>query len=137
MRRDDVRDARELAMKIVFQMDVNNDFDYSNVTFNEITERYKKNHRAIDILDNIKTNIDAIDELIASNSNTRKVGRIPKTDLAILRVAICEIMYIEDVPDAVAINEAVDMVKKYGSDNAKSYVNALLGNIVKNKKDYE
>ena len=133
MSRDNVREARELAMKMVFQMDANNDFDYLNVTLNEMTDRYKKNNRAIDILDNIKGNINSIDELINENSSKRKVERIPKADLAILRVAICEIMYIDDVPDAVAINEAVDLVKKYGSDNAKGYVNALLGSVVKNK----
>jgi N utilization substance protein B len=134
MGRDNVRDARELAMKMVFQMDANNDYDHRNVTLNEMTERYKNNNRAIEILEAIKLHKDDIDILIEANSKTRKIERIAKTDLAILRVAICEIMYIDDVPDAVAINEAVELVKKYGSDNANKYVNALLGSVVRNKQ---
>ena len=134
MGRDNVRDARELAMKMVFQMDANNDYDHMNVTLNEMTERYKNNNRAIEILEAIKLHKEDIDILIEANSKTRKIERIAKTDLAILRVAICEIMYIDDVPDAVAINEAVELVKKYGSDNANKYVNALLGSVVRNKQ---
>lgn len=134
MGRDNVRDARELAMKMVFQMDANNDYDHRNVTLNEMTERYKNNNRAIEILEAIKLHKEDIDILIEANSKTRKIERIAKTDLAILRVAICEIMYIDDVPDAVAINEAVELVKKYGSDNANKYVNALLGSVVRNKQ---
>jgi N utilization substance protein B len=134
MGRDNVRDARELAMKMVFQMDANNDYDHRNVTLNEMTERYKNNNRAIEILEAIKLHKEDIDILIEANSKTRKIERIAKTDLAILRVAICEIMYIDDVPDAVAINEAVELVKKYGSDNANKYINALLGSVVRNKQ---
>lgn len=52
-----------------------------------------------------------------------------KTDLAIVRLAACEIMYIENLPKAVAINEAVDMAKIYGTDQSPKFINAVLKNV--------
>lgn len=60
---------------------------------------------------------------------------MPKTDLAVLRVAACEILYMDDIPDAVSINEAVDLAKKYGTENSPSYVNGILGALASSKPE--
>jgi N utilization substance protein B len=52
-----------------------------------------------------------------------------RTDLAIIRVAAAEMLYIEDVPKAVAINEAVELSKKYGTEESGRFINAILGKI--------
>ena len=54
---------------------------------------------------------------------------MPKTDLAIARLATCEIKYMEDIPKAVAINEAVELAKAYGTDSSAKFINAVLKNI--------
>ena len=63
------------------------------------------------------------------NNLTYKVDRMEKVSLAILRVAVYEMFYVDDVPVAVAINEAVEMAKKFGSAECKNFVNGILGNI--------
>ena len=59
------------------------------------------------------------------------ISRISKTSLAILKLAIYEIKYVDDVPAKVAINEAVNLAKKYGADDEPSFVNGLLGAVYK------
>ena len=58
---------------------------------------------------------------------------MPKTDIAILRSAVAEILYAE-VPSAVSVNEAVELAKKYGEESSPSYINGILGAIVKAKE---
>ena len=65
--------------------------------------------------------------------NAPKAGNwivIAKAELAILRLAVYEAVYDEDVPVGVAVNEAVELAKEYGNDNGPSFVNGILGNIV-------
>ena len=57
--------------------------------------------------------------------------RIGQTDLAILRLAIYEILYRDDIPYKVSINEAVELAKKYGEDKSKNFVNGILASVVK------
>ena len=73
----------------------------------------------------------AIDEFISGLSKTRAFGRISKVSLSILRLAICEIRYFEKVPVGVSINEAVELAKKYGSEDEYAFVNGLLGSFAK------
>jgi N utilization substance protein B len=72
-----------------------------------------------------------VDEFIESCSEHWKVARINKVDLATLRVAILEIMFMDDIPQAVSVNEAVNVAKKYGSEDSGKFVNGILGKVVK------
>ncbi len=73
--------------------------------------------------------IPEIDELIAKNSSGWKPERMPKEDLAIIRLAVYEIKFDDAVPDKVAINEAVELAKLYGEEKSPSFINAVLGKI--------
>ncbi len=79
----------------------------------------------------IFNSIDKIDALIEENSIGWNINRIPRVTLCILRIAIYEILYVEKVPTGVAINEAVELCKKYASDDDKKFVNGVLGAISK------
>ena len=59
------------------------------------------------------------------------IHRLPKVSLAVLRLAIAEMLYIDDVPCGVSVNEAVEIVKKYGTSDDASFVNGVLGSIAK------
>ena len=74
------------------------------------------------------------DRLIEANLRGWKLARLPKVTLAILRLAIAEIMLFDDVPDSVSANEAVELAKKYGGDEAPSFINGLLGTVKRRKK---
>ena len=79
-----------------------------------------------------------LDEIIAKYSDKRAVNRIPKVDLAVLRIAIYETLYDDKVPVNVAISEAVGLAEKYALDADVSFVNGLLGAFAKDlKKDKE
>ena len=74
-------------------------------------------------------NIELIDEKINEHSQKWSVKRMPKADLAVARLASCEILFMEDIPKAVSINEAVELAKKYGTENSAKFINAVLKNI--------
>lgn len=72
-----------------------------------------------------------IDEHISKNAKGWKLNRISKVSLAILRIALAEILYFNDIPSGVSINEAVELAKKYASDEDASFVNGLLGTVAR------
>lgn len=73
--------------------------------------------------------IDEIDSIIDSVSNDWKVERISCVSIAVLRLAVFEIKFCEDIPSAVSINEAVALAKKYEGEDAAPFVNGILGKI--------
>ena len=79
----------------------------------------------------IKDNLEEIDKTIEANSNGWKVKRIGKSELAILRLAVYEIRYDDDVPEKVAINEAVELAKNYSDEKAAKFINGVLSGVVK------
>jgi transcription antitermination protein NusB len=74
-----------------------------------------------------------IDELLASYAQGWSVERMPAVDRNVLRIGIYEILYVDDVPDAVAVSEALHLVRDLSTDESPSFVNGVLGNIVRNK----
>ena len=75
--------------------------------------------------------IDDIDKVIEEASVGWQLNRMNKLDLTVLRLAVYEIQYDEDIPDKVAINEAVELAKKFGGESSPSFVNGILAKIVK------
>ena len=81
------------------------------------------------MLERFKTIVDKFDELdeiISEVSVGWKLERMSKIDLTILRLAVYEIKMDEEIPDKVAINEAIELAKKYGGDNSPSFINGIL-----------
>jgi len=77
-----------------------------------------------------KAHLSEIDEIITNNSKKWKKERISKVDIAILRLAIYEIYFSQEVPNSVAINEAVELAKEFGTEQSPAFINGILGNIV-------
>lgn len=75
-----------------------------------------------------------IDKMILSKLKNWTIERIFKIDLAVLRLAVYEIMYFPDMPSKVAVNEAVELAKKYGNDSSSNFVNGVLREIIKDKE---
>ncbi len=78
-------------------------------------------------------NIEKIDEFIVENSKGWNINRIPRVTLAIIRLALAEILYFDDVPEGVSVNEAVELAKKYSTPEDASYINGILGTVVRSK----
>lgn len=75
--------------------------------------------------------IQTIDETIEQSADHWHINRIGKVELAILRVAVYEILFDEDVPDKVAINEAIELAKRYGTEEAPAFINGVLAKVSK------
>ncbi len=91
------------------------------------------NDEAKQLVRNICDNADKLDEIIAEFSDKRAVSRIPKVNLALLRLAIYESMFDERVPVNVAISEAVKLAQAYALDSDVSFVNGVLGSFSKSE----
>ncbi len=83
----------------------------------------------------IVTQLPAIDAMIKNSAPEWPLDKINKIDLAILRVATHELLYDKGIPPKVAIDEAVEIAKTYGSDSSPSFVNGVLGNILKGQHE--
>ena len=119
---------RENLMKMIYQMGVQEDFsaeEYEKFTAlqadSQITEYFVNGYRAA------ASNLKEIDELIDRYSVRWKTSRLPKVDLAILRLALAEICYLTDIPVSVTINEAVELAKKYSTERSSKFINGVLG----------
>ncbi len=75
--------------------------------------------------------IPEIDALISKTSNGWRIDRMSRVDLSILRLAVFELLFDDDIPGGVAINEAVELAKQYGGDESSSFINGILGVIAK------
>ena len=82
----------------------------------------------------ISNNRETIDEKIKSHLKDWDFSRINKIDLAILRLAIYEICFAEDIPCKVSVNEAVELSKAFGEDSSSSFVNGILAEIITEEK---
>ena len=75
-------------------------------------------------------NLEEIDSIISSVSKGWSIERMAKVDLAILRLAVYEMQYDEEIPEKVAINEAVELAKKFGRDESPAFINGVLAKLV-------
>ena len=130
-------EIREKTMQLIFQMDVAGEFDYEKLQPIEEDIKVLDKKQAVSTLNAIRDHISEIDEIIISHLDNWKPDRIAKTDLAILRNAVAEMLYSEDIPRNVSINEAVELAKKYGDEKAYAFVNSVLSKIDKSLKDNE
>ena len=82
-----------------------------------------------------KENIKKIDDIILSKLKNWSLDRIAKIDLAILRLAIYEILYVDSIPNKVSANEAVELAKTYGNNDSKSFVNGVIAKVIEDKEE--
>ncbi|KAB3537383.1 transcription antitermination factor NusB [Alkaliphilus pronyensis] len=128
------KEARELCMKVLFEMSIHNEYEKKLVDYHLQDESIgEQKHYIEELIEKAISNLEEINSTIDAFSNSWKLSRIAKVDLAILRLAIAEILYLEDIPYAVSINEAVELAKKYSSNEADSYINGILGKLVEAK----
>lgn len=118
---------REQAFVLLFQSQFksNDDDDESLALYNENVEQI--GDYAIELFKGVKDNTEEIDGIISDFIQGWKISRISKVNLSILRIAVYEMKYIDSVPDSVAINEAVELCKKYSGKEDSSFVNGILG----------
>lgn len=129
--------AREETMKLLYQMEINNDFSES-ILKNFVEARNFNNDEIQYIRDSIlhiNNNKKNIDQYINKYAQGWKLNRIAKIDLSLLRIAIHEILFRDDIPIEVSINEALELSKKYSTKESSKFINGILGSFVREWKD--
>ena len=134
MKREDIR---EKTMQLVYQMDITGDFEVADLSIVEENVKAAGKKQAAETLAAVQDHHEDIDKLISDNLDNWTLERIAKTDLAILRTAVAEMLYVDSVPVSVSINEAVDLAKKYGDERSYAFINSVLGKISRSISDSE
>lgn len=128
------RELRESIFQLLFMKEFNKTEEMdeqSQLYFDGIEDLKGKDEQYIqEKFKKIQEKLPEIDALLNSTSKGWKTGRMGKVDLSILRLAAYEVLYDEDIPTGVAINEAVELAKKFGGDDSSSFVNGILGKLV-------
>ena len=130
--------SRELVFKLLYELEVQKENQIEQVDL-YIENNDIKDKKVIDYIketvNGVKENKEKIESLISKNlKKDWSLDRISKVNLAILKLAIYEIEYM-DLPYKVGINEAVELAKKYGDDGSKQFVNGVLASVVKENSE--
>lgn len=127
--------AREEAMKILYEMEItkSNPDEILNNYFENLEKPIGDEERKYitEAVNGVSGKKAEIDSYISKYLKGWNISRIAKVDLAIMRIAVYEMMDRKDVPGAVAVNEAVEIAKKYSDNNSPSYINGVLANVMK------
>ena len=81
----------------------------------------------------VEARADELDAVIAAHAIDWSIGRIARVDLSILRIAVYEMLYRDDVPCGAAINEAVELAKRFGGEKSSAFVNGILGAVARER----
>lgn len=125
------RRGRELALQVLYQIDVTHrevgealDLFWDNFTSDEEARYFCER-----LVRGMVEHLDEINDLIGKHAEHWEVGRMTQIDRNILRMAVYELVYCQDIPPKVTINEAVEIGKKFGSEDSGAFINGILDRI--------
>lgn len=125
--------ARDNAFKCVYELEYLGQAkisDILNMCYEDNNNDEEEKEYIRNVLYGIIEHQAQIDEIILSKLKNWSISRIAKIDLAILRLAIYEIKYVDNIPEKVSINEAVELAKMYGNNDSKSFINGVLAKVI-------
>ncbi len=124
--------ARKRALDVLFEAEQRNVATLTLLAERVVTSGAESAlpQYSVDIVEGVCAHLERIDELIATHAHGWTIGRMPAVDRALLRVGTWEILFNDDVPDAVAVDEAVELARNLSTDESPTFVNGLLGRIV-------
>ena len=122
------RQIRENLYKMLFQVEF-----HDKESLRTQIEIYLEDLEMADEKDKreLRDKFNELVENLEEKANGWTINRIAKSELTILRLGVYELLYVEDVPNKVAINEAVELAKAYGADKASGFINGILASVVK------
>ncbi len=126
------RMQREMAVQLLFEMKAQKEenTDFIEQYF-ETRELDKADYAYVELIaQKYLEHMDEIEKLLAENIHSWRVERVGKSEISIIRVATTEMLYVDDVPVPVSINEAVELAKRFADEKAYKFVNKVLKNIL-------
>ena len=125
-------EEREQAFIIVFEKIFRDEPIEDILEYAAEARDYEKNEYIDNVAKGVYANLEQIDKYISDNSKGWAIGRISKVAIAAMRIAVYEIIYRDDIPVSVSINEAIELIKKYATTDDSAFANGILGTIAKN-----
>ncbi|PWM45517.1 MAG: transcription antitermination factor NusB [Clostridiales bacterium] len=127
--------AREAAFVLLFEASFSTEPDCAEIlSIRKEYDEFEYDKYTEKVFSEVLSNKEHLDEIINKYSTSWKTSRLPRVSLCALRLAIYEIENIEDVPTATAINEAVELVKKFDGEDSAKYVNGVLGSYIRDNE---
>lgn len=127
--------ARKRAVDILFESDLRGS-DPVVTAADRLTDPDRPvRPYALRLIEGVATYAERIDDLVTTYAEGWSLQRMPGVDRAIIRTAVYELMWMDEVPDAVVIDEAVELAKMLSTDDSPKFINGLLGRLVKVKPD--
>lgn len=130
--------ARQQAMQMLFARDFacSDGAGEVKMSIAEVMDDVVPEPYAYELYEGIEEHGEQIDSAIEAASENWKLSRMPSTDRSILRIAVFELLYRDDIPTGVSINEAVELAQDYGGeDDSYKFVNGVLGNVASRVED--
>jgi N utilization substance protein B len=125
------RKSREFALQVLYQLDITK--QEATKTLTQFQENYLPNGRRDDFVERLVLGVQEhrkeIDQLIKKYSEHWRLDRMTLIDRNILRMATFELLYCEEIPPKVTLNEAIDLGKRFGSEDSGSFINGILDRI--------
>ena len=130
------RRAREIALQVLYQR------EFNRLEFQEVLNLFWNNFEVLKgardfserIIRGIEQHQEELDRIIERYSSNWKIDRMAHVDRNILRIAVYELLFCDDIPPKVAINEAIDIGKKYGSEDSGAFINGVLDRVKSEEK---
>ena len=125
------RHARELALQALYFLEEQNGNpeDALDLFCRNFMPPRKSRAFFLELVRGVQQTRTAIDRIVETYSDNWKVFRMPRVDRNIIRVAVYEMLWLEDIPPKVSINEAIDIGKRFGSDDSGAFINGILDRI--------
>lgn len=138
------RDIREKALQSLFQLSANEDLSKevamqkalaNNSDDKEDLEDIEIPSYLNELVSGVIEQRQVIDDKINSHLKNWSINRLAKTDLLVMRIAVYEMLFVEEVPNKVALNEALEIIKRYSDEKSSKFVNGILSNMIEEKKE--
>jgi N utilization substance protein B len=127
------RKARELALQALYQIDFHG--PSSEISLDPFWEEHKQSPETLDfarrLVEGVRSREEEINKLIELHSEYWKISRMSRVDRNILRIAVCELLEMRDIPCKVTIDEAIELGKKFGTSESGAFINGILDQVLK------
>jgi N utilization substance protein B len=128
------REARELALQALYQLDVSGEGDPAHDLtrfFAHFDQQEQEDVQAFarELVEGVAANHERIDALIAESAEHWRLSRLSRVDLSLLRLATFELLGRPDIPASVTLNEAIEIARRFGSEDSAAFVNGVLDHI--------
>ena len=126
------RESRETVFALLYETEFHHDEDVCEIyEATRENREFEENEYIKNVFFGVCDKKEEIDKLILENAVGWKTERMQKISISIMRLAVYEMLYMDDVPATVSINEAIELAKKFDDDNARPFINGVLNSVAK------